>query len=310
MKPHVMSLVLVLLVSSLCAQELVVEHVKVRRHRSEENRVLVDKVGTLRFDDTAHKLLFKDDAGDNLEVVYDDIVKVVFEVTTHMRGGALSQIIGGIPGALIAGKHVNDYWMYVEYKKGGKVEPFLVEVQHETSDKVIEKSTSVFGARAAVWESPEKGAEFNKELLRDLQSKHDFKLNKKNHPLPELKPDKALIVVVCPALAARFTGAGNQFKLHANDHVIAVNKMGAYSFAYLDPGKYMLVSQSENADGFEMQLEAGKDYYFLQNTFQGSWKAQTALSHNTKELVMYELEGAYLSDWKRKGGEVATAEVK
>ncbi len=304
MKQHVIGPALVLgLVSSLFAEQMVVEHVKARRHRSGENRVLVDKVGVLTFDDTAHKLMFKDEAGDNLEVGYDDVAKVVFEVTTHMRGGALAQIIGGIPGAIIAGKHVNDYWMYVEYKKAGGVEPFLMEIKKESSDKVIEKATDVFSGRATVWESPEKGAEINKELLRDLQSKHDFKLNKQNHPLPELKPDKALVVVVCPALAARYTGQGNQFKLHANDRVIAVNKMGTYSFAYLDPGKYLLVSQSENADGFEMPLEAGKDYYFLQNTFQGSWKAQTALSHNTKELVMYELNGAFLSDWKRKGGD-------
>ncbi|MFY9562078.1 MAG: hypothetical protein WAQ52_17735 [Terriglobales bacterium] len=304
MKRHVVEIGLVLgLVCSAFAEQMVVEHVKIRRHRSEEKRVLVDKVGVLTFDDAAHKLLFKDEAGDNIDVGYDDVVKVVFEVTTHMRGGALSQIIGGIPGAIIAGKHVNDYWMYVEYAKAGGVEPFLMEIQKESSDRVIEKARAVFDGRATVTEFSEKGAEINKELLRDLQSKHDFKLNKENHPLPELKPDKALVVVVCPALAARYTGQGNQFKLHANDRVIAVNKMGTYSFAYLDPGKYMLVSQSENADGFEMQLEAGKDYYFLQNTFQGSWKAQTALSRNTKELVMYELNGAFLSDWKRKGGE-------
>ena len=289
----------IVLVASLSAQQLVVEHTKIRRRRSGENRVLVDKVGVLTFDDTAHKLMFKDEAGDSLDVNYDDVTKTVFEVTTHMRGGALSQIIGGIPGALIAGKHVNDYWMYVEYRKAGALEPFLLEIQKESSDKVIEKATAVFGSRVTMWESPQKAAELNKDLLRDLQSKHDFKLDKKNHPLPELKPDKALVVVVCPALAARYTGVGNQFKLHANDRVIAVNKMGTYTFAYLDPGKYQLASQSENASGFEMELEAGKDYYFLQNTFQGSWKAQTALSWNTKELVMYELEGAYLSDWKR-----------
>jgi hypothetical protein len=293
------------LLSSLFAQQIVVEHTKIRRHRSGENRVLVDKVGVLTFDDAGRKLTFKDEAGDSLTANYDDVVKVVFEVTTHMRGGALSQIIGGVPGALIAGKHVDDYWMYVESKKPDGVEPFLLEIQKQSSDKVIERAKAVFSGRTTVWESPQKGAELNKDLLKDLQSKHDFKLDKKNHPLPELKPDRALVVVVCPALAARYTGAGNQFKLHANDRVIAVNKMGTYSFAYLDPGKYQLASQSENANGFEMELEGGKDYYFLQNTFQGGWKAQTALSRNTKELVMYELDGAYLSDWKRKGGDTA-----
>ena len=284
---------------SALAENLVVEHVKIRRHRSEEKRVLVDKVGVLTFDDSAKKLTFKDDAGDKVDLSYDDISKVSFEVTTHMRGGALSQVIGGIPGAIIAGKHVNDYWMYVA-PGSGKGDPFLMEIQKQSSDEVIQKSKAVFGDRATVAEFPEKGEEIEKNTLKDLQSKHDLKVDKKNHPLPEQKPDKALVVVVCPPLAARYAGMGNQFKLHANDRVIAVNRMGTYSFAYLDPGKYKLVSQSENANGFEMELEAGKDYYFLQNTFQGAWKAQTALSRNTKELVMYELGGSYYADWKRK----------
>jgi hypothetical protein len=301
MKRHFIAFGLLLALASCAfAENVVVEHVKIRRHRSEEKRVLVDKVGVLTFDDSAKKLTFKDDAGDKFDLNYDDISKVSFEVTTHMRGGALSQLVGGIPGAIIAGQHVNDYWMYVA-PNAGRGEPFLMEIQKESADKVIEKAKAVFAERATVAEFAEKGTEIKKDLLKDLQSKHDAKANKSDHPLPELKPDKALIVVVCPPLAARYEGMGNQVKLHANDHVVAVNRMGTYTFAYLDPGKYLLASQSENANGFEMQLEAGKDYYFLQNTFQGSWKGQTALSRNTKELVTYEMDGAYLSDWKRKG---------
>jgi hypothetical protein len=108
-----------------------------------------------------------------------------------------------------------------------------------------------------------------------------------------VKADKATIVVVCPPLAARYEGKGNQFKLHANDQVIAVNREGTYSFAYLDPGKYRLVSHSENAKGFEMELQAGQTYYFLQNIFMGVWKGQTMLSRNSEELAMYLVDGSY-----------------
>jgi len=108
-----------------------------------------------------------------------------------------------------------------------------------------------------VAEFHEQGAEIDPDKLPDLNSKHAVKIKRQNHPLPESKPDKATIVVVCPPLAARYAGRGNQFKLHANDRVIAVNKAGTYNFAYLDPGKYRLVSQSENANGFEIQLEGG-----------------------------------------------------
>jgi hypothetical protein len=288
------------LLPAALAEQMTVEHVKIRRHRSEEKRVLVDKVGTLTFDDSAKKLIFKDDAGDTIDLNYDDIDKIVFEVTSHMRGGALSQVVGGIPGAIIAGKHVNDYWMFIA-PNSGKGSSFLLEIQKDWSERVIQKARGAFGDRASVTEFSEKGEEVKKETLKDLQSKHDLNVNKENHPLPELKSDKALVVVVCPPLAARYAGRGNQYKLHANDHVVAVNRWGTYSFAYLDPGKYKLVSQSENANGFDVDLEAGKDYYFLQNTFQGAWKGQTALSRNTKQLVMYELDGSYFSDWKRKG---------
>lgn len=303
----VVFLLFLFFVPLLAAQQLTVEHTKARRHRSAQDRVLVDKVGVLTFDDTARKLKFHSGAGDDLDVAYDDITKVIFEVTTHMRGGALSEVVGAFGGEAIAAKHVNDYWFYVEYKQAsGSPEDFLMEVQKESSEKVIDKAMQAFGPRVTVAKFPEKPGDINKEELKALQSKDELEVNKQKHPLPEIKPDKALVVVVCPPLAARYSGTGTQFKLHANDRVIAVNRRGTYSFAYLDPGKYRLVSQSENASGFEMQLEAGKDYYFLQNTFMGAWKLRTRLSRNGKELVMYELDGAQWSDWKQKDGSETT----
>jgi hypothetical protein len=49
-----------------------------------------------------------------------------------------------------------------------------------------------------------------------------------------------------------------------------------------------------------MQLEGGQEYFFVQNTFQGVFKAETALSRNSGELVMYLVEGSYFSNWKPK----------
>ena len=51
---------------------------------------------------------------------------------------------------------------------------------------------------------------------------------------------------------------------------------------------------------YPLKLEAGQEYYFLQNTLYGMFKQRTSLSRNSKELVMYELHGAYYADWKRK----------
>jgi hypothetical protein len=297
-------------VGTLClaAETVTFKHIKIHRQKSPHERVLVDKVGVLTFNDAGRKLAYTSRAGDKFDVGYDDVVRVVFEVTTHMRAGALAVVAAaaGLPGAIastaIASSHVHDYWFYLEYKDGDHNEQVLLEMPKELSEQVIGKTTSLFGSRVTIAEfrEQEKDGEIDRKRLPDLRSKHTLKIDKKNHPLPELKPDKATIVVVCPSLAARNVGMGNQYKLHANDRVIAVNQFGTYSFAYLDPGKYLLVSQSENANGFEIEMEAGKAYYFLQNTFMGFRKGNTVLSRNSPELVMYELNGSYFSDWKRK----------
>jgi len=226
----------------------------------------------------------------------------VFDVSTRMRGGGMSQMVGGLAGAAIASTHVSHYWCYLEYKSPeGTTRPYMLEIPKESSAKDIEKIKAIFGAKVTMSEFPEHEGKIEKNTLKDLPSKHDLTIDDKNHPLPEMKADKALVVVVCPPLAARFQGKrGIQYKLHANDRVVAVNTMGTYSFAYLDPGDYLLVSQTETANGFHINLEAGKDYYFLQDTFMGVWKPRSTLTRHSRELVMYELEGAYHAEWKTK----------
>lgn len=114
-----LAVVLLGVVTFSCSQscaETTFEHVKIRRPRSPQNRVLVDKVGSLTFDDDHQLISFTGGAGDKLTLKYDAVSKVVFEVTSHTRGGALSQVVSaaGIPGAIagtaIAGRGVHDYW--------------------------------------------------------------------------------------------------------------------------------------------------------------------------------------------------------
>lgn len=140
--------------------------------------------------------------------------------------------------------------------------------------------------------------EIKKKQLKDVESKHSLEIDRENRPMPELKPDKALVVIVCPPMAARYTGHGEQVKFHANNQVVAVHKMGAYSFVYLDPGDYRLASQSRrNAFAMSIRLEAGKEYYFQQDV---SYGGDTSLARHSKELAMYELSGTYYANWKRK----------
>jgi hypothetical protein len=288
------------LLSAFCsAQPITFSKVKVRFSKPADRR-MVDKDVDLTFDDAGKQLITR---GEYLPITvpYDQVQKVVFDVSRHMRGGAMSQVVGGVVGAAMAAQRVNDYWMYIEYKdKDGSIRPYLMEIDKENAEAVIKKAEAAFAGRVTVTAFPELASDIEKNTLKDLQSKHEMEPNKRDHPMPEMKADKALVVVACPSLAARYSGKGIQFKFHANDQVVAVNKWGTYSSVYLEPGEYTLTSQTENASGLKIKLEAGKDYYFLQNTFMGAWKAKTGLSRHAKELVMYEVEGAYFSDWKRK----------
>ncbi len=275
------------------------DKVKVRRNRSESDRRLIDKNADLVFDDAEQAMTIAYE-GQHAKIKYAEVTKVVFDTSNHMRGGAAGTLIGGMVGAAISAKAVTDYWFYFEYKLAdGKIRPFLMEVYKEESAQLLEKAKTVFGDRVSVTDYAP-GFEIDKNVLKALQTKHKMEPNKAEHVAPELKPDKALLVVVCPPLAARYAGGGNQFKLHANDEIVAINKMGTYSIVYLDPGKYRLVSQSENAHGMDLEVEAGKDYYFLQDVWMGTWKGKTTLSRHSKELVTFEMNGAYHSEWKAK----------
>ncbi len=301
-----------LLLASLClaAPDTTTSyHVKIHRHRSDTQREFIDRSGGLTFDDASRTIRFqgipeeKSEVPDKFDVSYDSISKVVFEVTNRMRGGVLPLFIAPISpaaGISLAQQHVDDYWFYFEYKNGDQTERILLKVPNRSANKVVAKALSAFGPRVTLNDIPQEGKEIEKKKLPGVKSKEIAEVDRQNHPLPEVKPGKATVVVVCPSLGPSYVGHGSQFKLHANDQVIAVNRQGTYSFAYLDPGKYQFVSQSENANGFEMQIEEGKSYYFLQNTFMGAVKWETSLSRNSPELVNYLLEGSYYSDWKRQ----------
>jgi hypothetical protein len=315
MRKLIAPLAIVFLISLCGASETeVFRDVKIHRHRSAQDRVLVDKIGILTFDDLARKFIFEKRREDRLdtpeiiEVPYDAVTTVVFERTNHMHGVPLAWTPfaagGGLGGLIatsaVARKHISDFWFYVEYRSGEDNTEVLLEVPKDSSQGVIDKASSLFGSKVSITQFQEEGKPVEQQKLPDFKSKHLLHIDKQNRPVPELKKDKATVVVVCPPVAPHDSGKGNQFKLHANDRVIAVNKEGTYSFAYLDPGKYRLISQSENANGFEMELEAGKTYYFLQNTFQGLLKNQTALSRNSPELVNFLMTGTYFSDWARQ----------
>jgi len=300
-------LLLFLLVYPVCfAEEATNFHVRMHRRESPKSRILVDKSGVLTFDDSTRRLSFAGGKKDHFDVSYDDVNKTLFEATTHMRDDTLTAAVlalgltGVAARSMLQLEHTTDYWLYLEYRNGDHNESILLKVPKDSSETVIAKTKVVFGPRVVIPAFQEHGEPVDPNSLPDLKSKHAMRVDWKDQPLPESKQGKATLVVVCPHRPNLDPASGNQFKLHANDRVIAVNQEGTYSIAYVDPGKYHLVSQSVNANGFDIELEAGKSYYFLQNIFEGAVKNHTMLSRNSEELVMYELKGSYFSDWKRK----------
>lgn len=281
-------------------------HVKIQHRENHKSRILTDKSGVLTFDDATRRLAFAGGKHDSFDVNYDDVTKAQFEVTTHMRDDTLTSAVGFLGLTGIAGQSllhldpVHDDWFYLEYKNGDHNETALLEIPKDSSETVIARAKGLFGSRVIIPAFQEHGEPVDPQSLTAIHSRQSIRVDWKSQPLPELKSDKATVVVVCPRIRSEDPAFGNQFKLHANERVIAVNQEGTYSIAYVEPGKYHLVSQSVNANGFNMELEAVKAYYFFQNIFEGALKNHTMLSRNSEELVMYELKGSYFSDWTSK----------
>ena len=277
-----------------------VKDVKVAFNKSATDRELVEQDAELTIDDQARKVAVKHKEHP-LDVAFDDVQKVVFDTSTHMRGGGLGRALGGLAGAAISAHHVTDSWCYLEYRgPDSTVKSYMLIVPIEASAALHTQMQALFGDKVVSADFPEKAVEIEKDTLKDLQSKHDIHIDKSNRPMPESNPAKALVVVVCPKIPS---SESTQIKLHVNDQVALVNRTGTYGFLYLDPGEYQLVSQSGNASAIRMTLEAGKEYYFLQETFMGSTKSNTQLTRHTKELVMFQLNASFHADWKRQAGE-------
>jgi hypothetical protein len=280
--------------------------------KSAKNPTLVQRKGTLSFDDAAKSLVFA--AGEHsFKAPYESVTRVVLDEATHMRPRKTAWKQWEEEARRVNG----DFWMYVEYTPaGGAAAKHMLQIPVASAKDVVDKTKQVFADRVVTIDV-RVGAHFDRKALKDIESKHSFDLaeDEKNHPMPELKPDKALIVVVYPTywcygssllnlkLEQRKAGwwLANQVKVHANDRVVLVNKVGTYGFAYLDPGDYQLVAQGKySASALQTTVEAGKAYYFLEDDYDSSSGMYIQFSQHSPELVMLKLNEAVFGVWTRK----------
>ncbi len=95
----------------------------------------------------------------------------------------------------------------------------------------------------------------------------------KEHPLGEVRSDRALVYVLRP------TSMGFAIKSFflCDDEILGINKGSSYFFAHVAPGKRVFWSKSENVDALELEVEAGKTYYIQQRVQMGGFRARTKL---------------------------------
>ena len=310
--------VVLFLAEPATAQRVAFNDVRIRFNTNDRKQV--ESPASLIFDDTSRKVLVE--SGQKpIQINYGDVVQVIFDWRLHIhRRGAATQIgLGtvvdvyrksGGRGSESIGRTIDDRLaatekkeltsrvMMIQTKTLGSVSPFAIDIGIDDANAVIAKAKQIFGMNIYI-PDVQIGYEFDKKSLPAAKTKHTVTIGK-GHPEPQVRPDKALIVVACPKVDIPGS-SGWQMKLHANDSVIAVNKPGTYSFAYVDPGEYLLASQAGfvggNVNGFKMKLEAGGDYYLLQNI---TVDHRTVLSGNPKPIVLLEIGGASFSEWKQR----------
>lgn len=298
-----------LLAGTLSAQQATFSDVKARFAKTNE-REMEEKGATLVLDGSARRLRVK--SGDRpLDVSYDDIQKVVVEVDTLGRkAGFGASFIGMMAGGLLFGNAIatsidkpfdNDHFVLLEYKQpGGATASYGLVVERPSVPAVLSALKAAFGERLVLPVFTEKPEAMDTKLLNPSKARFRYTNTDKQHPLPELRADKALVVVATPATIMRRIGPEKRYGiafLYANGVPVGVTGPGCYLFFYLDPGEYSLISQTQDAVGLRMKLEAGKDYYLTQTLYAKGIRLRSFLTRHSKELVMYEVAGSLWSDW-------------
>lgn len=276
--------------------------VSFRCPRGKKDNRLTSKDVHLIVDEAAGKLALKyvyEPDAKPVEVKLADITKMTFEATPHGRDVFP---LGGVIGMAVASKTVSDYWCFFKHNTPEGERPALLEIDKGSSQKVIDVMRRLLGERVSEPAS-RVGGDFDKKTLAELDAKYTVTFPKL-HPIPEKRPDSALIVAVFPTGSMAATAL---HKLHANDKVILANVSGTYSFAYLPPGEYLFASQCGTANGMKLKVDAGSAYYFVQSA-RASLKSMhegALLSQNSEDLVLYEVAAARyveLQAGRAKGG--------
>lgn len=242
-----------------------------------------------------------------LNISLNQVKKLTFDVSSHMRGSGaggagLGGLLGGAVGAKIEGGTVTDHWCVIDYSDdAGLSKSYLLEVGEDQASDVISLLTRLLPSAVEEVSFTEKQHEVPKEETAPFNDDYEVTVLKENRPtIPEVHPESALVVVAAPTVEFGDAGRGGQYRLYANRNIVAVNKTGTYAFFNLAPGTYSLLSKTGNISVLDVTVEAGKGYYFFENTFMGFSSAKARLSRQAEALVRQEITGMYFAKWNPK----------
>ncbi len=297
-----------LLPFSVVAQQLTLTDIKVRFQG--KKREQVEKDAKLSLDDAARRIVVRSKERP-LDLSYDDVQKIIIEPDSYAGtigfGTGLGLLavgprLGPKPdkpqkGALLA---------YIEYKsRDGNSESFVVILGKDSAAEGMNRLKAVFGERVLVPAFEEVPEKLDKKDFKSAKSRYQVRASASEHPLPSLKPDKALVVVAATICWGTYPAGTEKWwyyegaKILVNDQVVGVNGSGTYTFFYVDPGEHLLISQANDLTGLRIKLEAGKEYYLTQ-TIVCLPNFKSFLTRHSKEVVMHEVKDLLWAEWKLK----------
>lgn len=275
-----------------------------------DSREMIEKKANLTIDLGARRILVKS-ADRPLDIGFDEVQKSVIELDTLGRkAGFAASIAGLIAGGILFGNSVTtaidkpfdgDHFLYLRHgiPGGGSGEYGLV-IGRASVPKALPALQAAFGARLEVSVFTEKVEAMDKGKLPSVKDAYHYTNTDRVHPMPEVRPDKALVVVVTPATIMRNFGPGRPngtAPLYANGTLVGVSSPGCYTYFHLDPGETLLVTQLHDAVGLRLNLETGSAYYLTQTLYAKGIRLQSFLTRHSPELVMYEVSGSLWSEW-------------
>ncbi len=245
-----------------------------------------------------------------LDVTFDDIAHAIIEVNTHgKRAGFGASFVGFLAGGLLFGDLIatsidkpfdNDHFVLFEVKGPTASSSFLINVDNKAVPSVLKALKAALGEKLVVSTFSERV-----ERLGDDFDPPKVKIHavptEKQHPIAEVRRDKALIFISAPSsimIRMKSEKRGFAVPIYANGRLVGAVGPGDYTSFYADPGDYLLVGDTPSPVGLRMRAEAGREYYLTLTIYAKGFRLRSFLSRHSKEFVIFEITGSRWMDWK------------